>query len=245
MTPVINPKLCPSAADSWQAWGSCNHFDNETEKDISSSAGLTQSVEDRSEPRMSNEDRMLDQTTPCGDQACDGDLKNDVGTGDGQVQCSDVITDNSEKEENDGNFNVRFTGNSDENIESTSANANEDEQNHFIDDVTNLPAKESTHLQVQTEVNTNTDDAVKSEVTGCLECKKLRQRKEKIFLSKNKSCTKFAWNRHLLCGFEGAVHPDWILHIVNGFVGQSGILSFHCLYLVQGNEQTAFYKRFY
>ena len=237
MTPVINPKLCPSATDSWQAWGPCNHFDKETAQDISSS-GLIQSVEGRSEPRVSNEDRVLDQTASCGDQASDGDLKNDIGTGNGQVQCSDVITDNSKKEENDGNFNVRLTNNSDENSASTSVNANEDEQNHSIDDNANLPANESTHSQVQTELNTNTDDPVKSKETGCSECKTLRQRKEKVFLSKNKSCAKFVWNRHLLCGFEGAVHNDWILHIVNGFVGQSGILSFQCLFVVNGNEQT-------
>lgn len=229
MTPIINPKLCPTATEIWQGWGPCNHFDKETAQDITSSAGLT-TVEDRSEPRVSNEDGILDQTTPCGDQASADDLKNDVSTSDGQAQhtCSDVITDSSEKKENDGNFNVRLTSKSDEN--SASANEKENEQNHPIDDISNLPAKESAHSQVQTEVNTNTDDPVKSKVTGCPECKKLRQRKDKVSLGKSKSCAKFAWNQHLLCGFEGAVHPDWILHIVNGFVGQSGILSFECLF---------------
>ena len=231
MAPIINPKLCPSATDSWQAWGPCNH--KETAQDISSSAGLTQSVADRSEPRVSNEDRMLDQTTPYGDQNSAGDLKNGISTGDGQVQCSDVITDSTEKEESERNLNGRLTSNSDENSASTSTNTNGNEQNHSTDDITNSPAKENTHSQVQTEVNTSTDDPVKddytSKLTSCPECKKLRQRKEKVFLSKNKTCAKFAWNRHLLCGFEGAVHPDWILHIVNGFVGQSGILSFECL----------------
>ena len=230
MTPIINPKLCPTETDSWQAWGPCNHFDKETAQDISSSACLTPSVEDTSEPRVSNEDRILDQTTPCGDQVSASDLKNGVNTGDGQVQCSDVITDRSEKDENGGNVNVRLTSNSEEN----SANANE--QNHSIDDVTNLPAKDSTHSQVQTEVNTNTDDPVKTIVTGCPECTKLRQRKEKVSLTKSKSCAKFVWNQHLLCGFEGAVHSDWILHIVNGFVGQSGILPIECLSFLSKRE---------
>lgn len=237
MAPIINPKPNPAPTDSCQAWGPCNHFDKEAAQDILSSAGLTQSVEDRSKPRVSYEDRMLDQTTPCGDPVSAGELKNDISTGDEQVQCSDVIPDSTEKEENDGNFNSRLTSNSDENSASTSTNTNGNEQCHSIDDITSLPAKESTHIsEVQTEVNTSTDDPVKdsytSKVTSCPECKKLRQRKEKVFLSKNKSCAKFAWNRHLLCGFEGAVDPDWILHIVNGFVGQSGILSFECLYLV-------------
>ena len=228
MAPIINPKLKPTATDSWQARGPCNHFDEEAAQHISPSAGLTQSVEGRPEPSLLNEDKMLDQATPCGDQASVGDLQNDISTGEEQVQCSDVIKDCSEKEENDETFNGRPTSNSDEN--SASANAN-------TDDITNSPAKESIHiLEVQTEVNTSTDDPVKdsytSKVTSCPECKKLRQRKEKVFLSKTKSCSKFAWNRHLLCGFEGAVHPDWILHIVNGFVGQSGILLFECLCLV-------------
>lgn len=37
-------------------------------------------------------------------------------------------------------------------------------------------------------------------------------------------CRKFIWNDHLLDGFEGAVHPKWILHIIHGFVGQYSIL---------------------
>jgi len=229
MAPIINPKQNSTATDSWQAWGPCNHFDQEAAQDISSSAGLSQSVEGRSEPILLKEDRMLDQATPCSDQAPVGDLKNCVSTGDEQVQCNDVITDCSEKEENDETFNGRLTSSSDEDSASTSANGNGIEQNHSADDITNSPAKESTHIsEVQTEVNTSTDDPVKdgytSKETSCPECKILRQRKEKVFLSKKKSCAKFAWNRHLLCGFEGAVHPDWILHIVNGFVGQSGIL---------------------
>ena len=227
MAPLINTQLCPIATDSWQAWEPCSHFDKETAQDISTD--LTQSVEDRSGPRVSGEDRTLDQTTTCKDQVSAGDLKSDSSADDKQVQCNNVITDGTEKQENDGNLNARLTSNSDENGARTSTNANRNEQNRSVDDITDFPAKEGTHSQVKSEVNTSTGDPVKdsytSKVTSCSECKKLRQRKEKVFLSKNRSCAKFAWNRHLLCGFEGAVHPDWILHIVNGFVGQSGILS--------------------
>lgn len=248
MAPIINPQLCPTATDSWQAWESCNHFDKATTQDISSSTDLTQPVADRSEPRASNDNRTHDQTTSCGDQVSADELKNDISTGDGHVQCSDVITDSTEKEEN-GDLNARLTSNSDENSASTSTNANGDEQAHPTDDITKLPAKKSVHSEVQTVINTSSDDPVKDsytgKVAGCPECEKMRQQKEKAFLSKNKSCAKFAWNRYLLRGFEGAVHPDWILHIVNGFVGQSGILSFECLYLSNENEQTAFYRTFW
>lgn len=224
MTPIVNPQPSPKVKDSWQAWKPCSHFDKETAQDIS--LDLTQSVADRSEPEVLKEDRILDQTTTCDEQISSGELNNDVSTSDGQVQSSDVITDNTEKEDSDGTLNDRLASNSDENSASTSINANTNEQNQSIDDIANLPAKEST----------STDDPVKysntRKVPSCPECMKLRHRKEKVFLSKNKSCAKFAWNQHLLRGFEGAVHPDWILHIVNGFVGQSGILSFECLYFI-------------
>lgn len=234
MSPIVNPKLCPKATDSWQAWKPCNHFDKETAQDIS--LDLTQSVADGSEPEVFKEDRTLDQTTTCDEQVSAGELNNDISTGDGQVQSSDVITHNTEKEDSDGTLNASLTINSDENSASTSMNANTNEQNQSIEDITNLPAKEST----------STDDPVKysntTKVTSCPECKKLRQRNEKVFLSKSKSCAKFAWNQHLLRSFEGAVHPDWILHIVNGFVGQSGILSFECLYFTGPFGFTGFCK---
>lgn len=37
---------------------------------------------------------------------------------------------------------------------------------------------------------------------------------------------KFIWNIHLLEGFKEKVHPDWVLYIIHGFVGQSNI----CVY---------------
>ncbi|KAH9498506.1 phosphatidylinositol-3,5-bisphosphate 5-phosphatase [Bulinus truncatus] len=43
---------------------------------------------------------------------------------------------------------------------------------------------------------------------------------------KNTPCRKYVWNNHLLKGFEGQVHSDWILYIVHGFIGQSNICVF-------------------
>nr|KAI8742398.1 polyphosphoinositide phosphatase-like [Biomphalaria glabrata] len=43
---------------------------------------------------------------------------------------------------------------------------------------------------------------------------------------KNTPCRKYVWNNHLLKGFEGHVHSDWILYIIHGFIGQSNICVF-------------------
>ncbi|XP_055889530.1 polyphosphoinositide phosphatase-like [Biomphalaria glabrata] len=43
---------------------------------------------------------------------------------------------------------------------------------------------------------------------------------------KNAPCRKYVWNNHLLKGFEGHVHSDWILYIIHGFIGQSNICVF-------------------
>ncbi|KAG8230623.1 hypothetical protein J437_LFUL004535 [Ladona fulva] len=37
---------------------------------------------------------------------------------------------------------------------------------------------------------------------------------------------KFVWNSYLLSQIEGRLHPDWILYVVHGFVGQSNISVF-------------------
>lgn len=248
MAPVINPEPCTTTADSWHAWGPCNHFSGkETTQDKSASKGLAEPpVADVSETRKLDDDRTLDQTA-CGDQGFSGtpgELKNDISTEDGQAQSSNVIIDSTAKEEN-GSLetqiatpNTVLSSNSEQNSVATGTGAST-EHDCSADDVsvTTLPTKDSAHSERQAVVNTSSEKPVKDsrirtvdgKVSGCPECEKMRQQKEKPFLIKSKSCSKFVWNRYLLRGFEGAIHPDWILHIVNGFVGQSGILCFHLL----------------
>ena len=36
---------------------------------------------------------------------------------------------------------------------------------------------------------------------------------------------KFVWNSYILEGLRAHVHPDWLLNIIHGFVGQSSIFS--------------------
>ncbi|CAL1527176.1 unnamed protein product [Lymnaea stagnalis] len=43
---------------------------------------------------------------------------------------------------------------------------------------------------------------------------------------KNSPCRKYVWNNHLLKGFEGNVHSDWVLYIIHGFIGQSNVCVF-------------------
>lgn len=42
----------------------------------------------------------------------------------------------------------------------------------------------------------------------------------------NKPNRRFVWNSHLLQKVEGDLHPDWILYVMHGFVGQSNL----CIY---------------
>ncbi|EDV24476.1 uncharacterized protein TRIADDRAFT_56303 [Trichoplax adhaerens] len=39
--------------------------------------------------------------------------------------------------------------------------------------------------------------------------------------SEHVPCSKFIWNKYLLSGIEHKLHPDWILHVIHGFVAQS------------------------
>lgn len=43
---------------------------------------------------------------------------------------------------------------------------------------------------------------------------------------RNKPNRRFVWNSHLLQKIEGSLHPDWILYVMHGFVGQSNM----CIY---------------
>ena len=65
-----------------------------------------------------------------------------------------------------------------------------------------------------------------SQTSICCECRKLREQRATRSFRKSPSCQKFVWNEYLLKEFEGMIHSDWVLRIVNGFVGQSGILTY-------------------
>ena len=42
---------------------------------------------------------------------------------------------------------------------------------------------------------------------------------------------KFVWNSYILEGLKKIVHPDWLLNITHGFVGQSSNDMIHIIYL--------------
>ncbi|XP_015777653.1 PREDICTED: polyphosphoinositide phosphatase-like isoform X1 [Acropora digitifera] len=89
--------------------------------------------------------------------------------------------------------------------------------------------KEETSFDQKKQTGTTDSESsqhVQNKTVTCPDCVKIRQQCEKPFFNKKYSSEKFVWNKYLLQGFEGAVHSDWILHVVNGFVGQSDI----CVY---------------
>ena len=69
------------------------------------------------------------------------------------------------------------------------------------------------------------NDGVESETTFTAR-KKVSSNKRECIAYRGKPYEKFVWNIHLLEKFKDQVHPDWILYIIHGFVGQSSILSF-------------------
>ena len=198
------------------------------------SSDVAENITDRSEPGNINKNMTLDQAVS--DNKETGELQNDVRTGDDEIQCGDDITNRIVNEES-GDLEIPTTapdtvlsGESDQSNGSTDASITK--QDCSADHVAASSSKETSTTEPQTADPTSSRELARDTCTSaddrkvsvCPECEKERQQKEKPFLNKSKSCGKFVWNRYLLKGFEGAVHPDWILHIVNGFVGQSGIL---------------------
>ena len=50
-------------------------------------------------------------------------------------------------------------------------------------------------------------------------------RRRRIDVFRGPPAEKFIWNSHILKELHGNVHPDWMLRIMHGFVGQSSIFS--------------------
>lgn len=230
MAPIINPPAYSSTAHSWQAWGLCTHLDKETTQDACALLAVPEGTKDKSDPQNANENGTHDQA-PGGSKET-GELASDEGASDVQIQNNDGITEQS------GNFETSDTVISsacDQRSEITEVGTTK--QDFSADHVVSSSSKEiqsSPKKPGQATDSTQKQELARDscvsknerKVPFCPDCEKLRQKRERPFLSKSKSCSKFVWNRYLLKGFEGAVHSDWILHIVNGFVGQSGILSF-------------------
>ncbi|XP_057307626.1 polyphosphoinositide phosphatase-like [Hydractinia symbiolongicarpus] len=57
------------------------------------------------------------------------------------------------------------------------------------------------------------------------ECSPRSKIKTKVF--RGTPTDKYVWNSHILEGLKDEVHPDWLLNIIHGFVGQSNI----CVYV--------------
>ena len=229
MGPILNPKPDLAPTKSWQAWKSCIHVNNKTVNTSDVTDIATSAVESHEQLKQES---TLDKT------ACDNQVLSNDHNDASNVASSDernvYVEDTAKKETGkvdsetaaanadlscDGDLNtvgVRVDGNADPST----------------DTVSTLSAVETAPSRDQIVHESNGDLSVKDssvstldgQASACPECQKIRRQKEMPFLNKRKSCSKFVWNKYLLKGFEGAVHSDWILHIVNGFVGQSSIL---------------------
>lgn len=228
MGPILNlqPDLAPT--ESWQAWKSCIHVNDKTvnesdETDIASSA-------------VESHGQLKQESTP--DQtACDNqllsndhdDASNVVSSNERTVYVGDTVEKETSKADGEtAAVNAELSSDGDGNTEGVRVDGNAVTS---TDTVSTLPAKETASVEDQIVDKSNGELSIRDssvnrlegQASACPECQKIRRQKIP-FLNKHKSCYKFVWNKYLLQGFEGAVHSDWILHIVNGFVGQSSIL---------------------
>jgi hypothetical protein len=85
--------------------------------------------------------------------------------------------------------------------------------------------------QAQASIKDDSSEKSGNSNNVCPKCKKLRNKIKSEGLQMHnttrkisKPYYKFVWNKHLLPGFEGNVHQDWVLYVINGFIGQSSIL---------------------
>ena len=58
----------------------------------------------------------------------------------------------------------------------------------------------------------------------CQECLKHCVQQHHFVSRRGKPCGQFIWNKHMLKLLNDVVHPDWLLCITHGFVGQCSIL---------------------
>ena len=224
MGPILNPKPDLAPTESWQAWKSCIHVNDKTVNTSDVTDIATSAVESHEQLKQES---TLDKT------ACDNQVSNHHNDA-SNVASSDernvYVEDTAKKE----------TGKVDSETAAANADLSRDGDLNTVgvrvadpstDTVSTLSAGETAPSRDQIVHKSNGDLPLKDssvstldgQASACSECQKIRRQKMP-FLNKCKSCCKFVWNKYLLQGFEGAVHSDWILHIVNGFVGQSSIL---------------------
>ena len=221
---ILNPKPDLAPTESWQAWKSCIHVNDKSVNKSDVTDIATSAVESHEQLKQES---TLDKT------ACDNQVSNHHNDA-SNVASSDernvYVEDTAKKE----------TGKVDSETAAANADLSRDGDLNTVgvrvadpstDTVSTLSAGETAPSRDQIVHKSNGDLPLKDssvstldgQASACSECQKIRRQKMP-FLNKRKSCCKFVWNKYLLQGFEGAVHSDWILHIVNGFVGQSSIL---------------------
>ncbi|XP_068698688.1 polyphosphoinositide phosphatase-like [Montipora foliosa] len=232
LEPVINPQPDSSSTEGWQAWAACSHF-KKGNGDKCQSPGSDKLKANCHKSDELKREGMHDQTSHSDFalSSCQEELKDPRNIVSKQIK-SDITTEINEKEEasfegekQTAATNLALAGDSNEKTVNEKIDVNTDKCGASPEEVSSLPLVKDNGIP-QPQKDLERSNSVHTENVVCAECHKRRQRWEKPFLNKKNSCHKFVWNKYLLQGFEGAVHSDWILHVVNGFVGQSDI----CVY---------------
>ena len=78
---------------------------------------------------------------------------------------------------------------------------------------------------VPTKTTATEDESLKKrkEPRKCNKCLK-NYKRHHFVTTRSKPYPNFVWNMHMLNGVEDIVHPDWLLYITHGFIGQCSIL---------------------
>ena len=253
MSAIIWPQSDEKAKESWKAWRPCHHNTNES-NETSGSTQQHAELASASKPSTSHEpDANANGTF---DQGASGDqcfaeispIKDAVENSNEVIAEDAVSKDSPECADPETQFepDSRLMSSSEVDRNATGSNLREcpfsaDEDGPLAPLETLSSEQESTETGTGKNLKDKCFDTVNGDVVfNCPECKKLQQEEQlwtgserKPFMNKIKSSCKFVWNKYLLQGFERLVHPDWILHVVNGFVGQCGILK-HGFFKHQG-----------
>ncbi|XP_048577491.1 polyphosphoinositide phosphatase-like [Nematostella vectensis] len=199
MAPLIGPKDKSDKAckGSWEAWGSIK-CNSCAEPDLKDTQNKTNKNADRETLEVRR----------------DVDGQQDQDDKGGQITSTLKLSEESKPEEKEVDVSDRDLA------------KKQQKQDHS--------SKESTQRDPEGREKPKQENngAVKDDKDACAACEKLRSESlsrpntshRNVRISK--PCYKFTWNKYLLHGFEGVVHLDWVLYVINGFLGQSDI----CVY---------------
>lgn len=223
MAPLLSPKI---ASNRRKVFG--EHQGYCTCKDIKTDFSLQTNQENNSTSTDSNElyldcDDNLEDINES--NKCDGEDNVNINSDKEHSLvhgCQDKIENVCEKSTNDSKCTVNVENTCHESKTPNSINSSENTST--CDEIqTGNEGKDKADCN---QVPCLEEKVQEFHILFCKDCKKLKTKPSYIpgDMLMSKACYKFVWNKHFLTGFEGKVHSDWVLHVVNGFIAQSSIL---------------------